>query len=318
MNLDPSRALLHSSRALQKMSATLLDFANLPSANKRGQIIRDLAGLPASLGFIGTLELRLAQTKKDIRKAQRLRYKVFYENGQAKGNARNTLSRRDICPYDRYCDHLLVIDHAHRTHLGQIKPKTVGTYRLLRQDCLPPGLPFYSAQEFEIEALLAQHKEKRFLELGRSCVLPDYRSKRTIELLWRGIWTYVKHHRMDVMMGCASFDTINPEKIATPLAFLHQQAAAHKDWNVRAKSQRYIAMAKPEGVTDLALTRSTRQAIHTLPPLIKAYLRLGARIGEGAVIDHQFGTTDVFVIACVKDIDPRYIEHFGGPQTYAA
>jgi putative hemolysin len=331
MNLDPSHAL-------HKMSVTLLQLARLPGARppgarppdarltdailsgskKQGVLIRDLAGLPASLGFVGSLELRLAQTKKDIRKAQRLRYKVFYEEGPARADARMSLTRRDICPYDRYCDHLLVIDHAHRNTLGQIKPKIVGTYRLLRDDCLPKNLPFYSAQEFEIEPLLERHKEKRFLELGRSCVLPDYRSKRTIELLWRGIWTYVKHHRIDVMMGCASFGTINPQTIAAPLAFLQQQAQAHNDWHVRARSQRYIPMLRTANKVDPVSPVPARQALLSMPPLIKAYMRLGARFGEGAVIDHQFGTIDVFVITCIKDIDPRYIEHFGGPQTYAA
>jgi len=81
----------------------------------------------------------------------------------------------------------------------------VGTYRLLRQEVAERHGGFYSAGEFEIADLLKRHPGKRFLELGRSCVLPAYRSKRAIELLWRGIWTYVREHRIDVMIGCASF-----------------------------------------------------------------------------------------------------------------
>ncbi|NDA48235.1 MAG: GNAT family N-acetyltransferase [Alphaproteobacteria bacterium] len=292
------------------MSSTILQFALLSSSESSARKIRDLAGLPASLGFVGPLEIRLAQTKKDIRKVQRLRYKVFYEQGSARADARASLTRRDICPYDRYCDHLLIIDHAHRNRFGQTKPKVVGTYRLLRQDILPQSLSLYSAQEFDLAPLLARHANKRFLELGRSCVLPDYRGKRTIELLWRGIWTYVKHHRIDVMIGCASFDTIKPQTISLPLNFLHQTALAQDEWQVHAHAKRAIAAGRSDVSDQHFKPEQIRQALQALPPLIKGYLRVGARFGSGAVVDYQFGTTDVLVIMPIKDIDPRYIDHF--------
>jgi putative hemolysin len=186
----------------------------------------------------------------------------------------------------------------------------VGTYRLLRQDNLPQSLSLYSAQEFDLAPLLARHADKRFLELGRSCVLPDYRGKRTIELLWRGIWTYVKHHRIDVMIGCASFDTINPQAISLPLNFLHQTALAQGEWQVSALTKRAIAPTRLDANKTEFQPAQLRQALHALPPLIKGYLRVGARFGSGAVVDYQFGTTDVLVIMPVKDIDPRYVDHF--------
>ncbi len=296
--------------SLQKMSSKILQFALLSKSKAGARKIRDLDGLPASLGFVGPLEIRLAQTKKDIRKVQRLRFKVFYEQGGARADARASLTGRDICPYDRYCDHLLIIDHAHRNRFGQTKPKVVGTYRLLRQDNLPQSLSLYSAQEFDLAPLLARHADKRFLELGRSCVLPDYRGKRTIELLWRGIWTYVKHHRIDVMIGCASFDTINPQAISLPLNFLHQTALAQGEWQVSALTKRAITPTRLDANKTEFQPAQLRQALHALPPLIKGYLRVGARFGSGAVVDYQFGTTDVLVIMPVKDIDPRYVDHF--------
>ena len=260
------------------------------------------------LGAFGPLEVRLATTKKEIRKAQRLRYKVFYEEGGATADRTAALIRRDICPFDAACDHLLVIDHAAVNRFGKPKPKVVGTYRLLRQDRAEAHNGFYSAQEYDIAPLLARHASKRFLELGRSCVLAPYRSKRTLELLWRGIWAYTKHYRFDALFGCASLEGTNPLAHAASLSFLSHFANASEEWNVRAVQARHVPMQ--------ILNRDSvdkRRALAALPPLIKGYLRCGAKIGDGAVVDRQFGTTDLFIIMPVAELDLRYIEHFGGP-----
>jgi putative hemolysin len=252
--------------------------------------------------------VRLATTKKEMRKAQRLRYKVFYEQGGAKADRTAALIRRDICPFDAACDHLLVIDHAAVNRFGKPKPKVVGTYRLLRQDRAEAHNGFYSAQEYDIAPLLARHASKRFLELGRSCVLAPYRSKRTLELLWRGIWAYTKHYRIDALFGCASLEGTNPLAHAASLSFLSHFANASEEWNVRALQARHVPMQ--------ILNRDSvdkRRALAALPPLIKGYLRCGAKIGDGAVVDRQFGTTDLFIIMPVAELDLRYIEHFGGP-----
>jgi putative hemolysin len=278
-----------------------------PRVPRRNPGVRDLCGLPPSLGRMGSLELRLATSKKEIRRAQRLRFKVFYEQGQAMADRRAGLVRRDICPFDRVCDHLLVIDHASTNRFGRTVPRVVGTYRLLRQDIAQRNFGFYSAREFDIEPLLARHAGKRFLELGRSCVLPEYRAKRTLELLWRGIWAYVRHHRIDVMIGCASLEGTSPLALALPLSFLHHHAAATDAWTARAHGNRYVRM---DFLDKPAIDR--RKALAALPPLVKGYLRVGASFGDGAVIDHQFGTTDIFVIMPIADIQDRYIAHFGG------
>ena len=275
--------------------------------------IRDLHGLPDSLGRIGSLELRLAITKKDIRRAQRLRWKVFFEHSSAIPDRLSQLRRRDICPFDRICDHLIVVDHAAINRLGRPKPRVVGVYRLLRQDVAERHSGFYSATEFDIAPLISRHQGKRFLELGRSCVLPEYRSKRTLELLWRGIWTYVRHHRIDALIGCASFEGANPMQHALALSFLHHHAGATEDWRAAALPARRI----PMGMLSLA-SIETRRAIAALPPLIKGYLRVGAMFGSGAVIDRQFGTTDVFVVLPVANIDARYIEYFSDETPAAA
>ena len=277
-----------------------------PRAQGRKPAVRDLCGLPPSLGRVGSLEVRLATSKKDIRKAQRLRYQVFYELGQAVADRRIGLVRRDICPFDRVCDHLLVIDHSSTNRFGRTVPRVVGTYRLLRQDVAQRNFGFYTAREFDIVPLLVRHTGKKFLELGRSCVLPEYRAKRTLELLWRGIWAYVRYHHIDVMIGCASLEGTNPLALALPLSFLHHHAAAAASWTARAHANRYVRM---DFLDEPAVDR--RKALAALPPLVKGYLRVGASFGDGAVIDDQFGTTDILVIMPVADIQDRYIAHFG-------
>ncbi len=267
----------------------------------------DAGGLPTILGRIGSLEVRLARTRKEIKQAQRLRFRVFYEEMSALPNATSMLSRRDIDEYDAICDHLLVLDYdvpkkAFRTP----RPQVVGTYRLLRQEVADRHWGFYTAGEFDIQPLIDANPGKRFLELGRSCVLKPYRNKRTVELLWHGIWTYVLHHRIDVMLGCASLEGTNPDQMALQLSFLHHFARAPENWRAHALAGRGVAMDRlPKEAVD------PKAALHALPPLVKGYLRLGAFIGEGAVIDHQFGTTDVLVVLPVEAINPRYIDHFG-------
>ncbi|MCK0197461.1 GNAT family N-acetyltransferase [Ancylobacter sp. 6x-1] len=256
---------------------------------------------PASLGQIGPLEVRLACSAAEVRRAQRLRYEVFFEEMSAVPAPAARLARRDFDRFDAVCDHLLVLDHE---TAGE--PKVVGTYRLLRQDIADRHAGFYTAGEFAIRALIARHPGRRFLELGRSCVLKPYRTKRTVELLWHGIWAYVLRHGVDVLFGCASLEGTRLAPLAQPLAFLHHFARGEEEWNAAALPARAVPMdLLPREMID------QRAALNALPPLIKGYLRLGAQIGEHAVIDHAFGTTDVFICLPIERINPRYLGHFG-------
>jgi L-ornithine Nalpha-acyltransferase len=270
--------------------------------------VRDLHGLAPSLGAIGSLELRLATTKREIRQAQKLRYRVFFEEGGAVADPTARLIRRDVCPFDRVCDHLIVLDHAVRRRGG---PKVVGVYRLLRQDVAEANFGFYSAGEFDIAPMIARHRGKRFLELGRSCVAQGYRGKPTLELMWRGIWGYVQHHCIDAMFGCASLEGGVPARHAAALAFLRASAPAGPEWSADAAASRGFDMALTAGAVD------ARAAMRALPPLIKGYWRVGAKFGGQAVVDPKFATTDVFVIMPIADIQERYVRYFA-PQGEAA
>lgn len=263
------------------------------------------SGIGPSLGWSGSLELRIAVKKSELRKAQKLRYKIFFEEGGAIADPKTTLVRRDVCRFDKVSDHLLVIDHLARNRFGKIKPRVVGAYRLLRQEVAQAHFGFYSAQEFDIGPLLARHPQSRFLELGRSCVLPEYRGKRTIEMLWRGIWAYVKFHRIDAMIGCASIEGTDTAKISSQLSFLHHFAQAAPQWQTSPLAHRFASMnLMPRRQVEV------KKALLSLPPLIKGYMRLGAKFGNGAVVDRQFGVTDVFVIMPINEIEGRYIEYF--------
>jgi L-ornithine Nalpha-acyltransferase len=269
--------------------------------------------LDETLGRMGSLEARLARGKGEIRKAQRLRYEVFYEEGGAIPDAKTAFMRRDSDRFDKYCDHLIVIDHAWTNKRGKVKPKIVGAYRLLRDDMAQKAGGFYSAGEYDIAPLLARQAGKRVLELGRSCVRETHRSKRTIELLWRGLLAYVRAHKIDVMIGCASFPGVSPRAHAQALSYLAYYAGAQGEWRVKAKSDLYLpmAMAPKENVD----AKAAREA---LSPLIKGYLRLGARFGDGAVVDVRFNTTDVFVVMPVAEISQRYIDYFSADERRAA
>ncbi|QCK86373.1 GNAT family N-acetyltransferase [Phreatobacter aquaticus] len=264
---------------------------------------------PRSLGRIGSLEVRLAANATEVRRAQRLRFHVFYEEMRAIADGPSRLARRDIDAFDAICDHLVVVDHdlIERPRFGPPRPAIVGTYRLLRQEIADRHGGFYTASEFDISGLLARHKGRRFLELGRSCVLPAYRTKRTVELLWQGIWSYVLTHRIDVMFGCASLEGTDPKALSMELSFLSHCAKAPAEWAAGPLPARHVPMDRlSKDAIDM------KRTLHVLPPLIKGYLRLGAYIGNGAVVDHQFGTTDVLVVLPVEAIHPRYVEHFGG------
>ena len=282
----------------------------------RGLLYRFPEPAPSLSGTLfrsGSFEVRIATRRKEIRRAQRLRFRVFYEEGNAVPDRTAALIRRDICAFDRVCDHLLVVDHSAVSRFGKPKPKVVGCYRLLRQDVAMRHVGFYSAGEFDIAPLLARHPGKRFLEMGRSCVAAAWRTRHTLDLLWRGIALYVEHHRIDVLFGCASFPGTDLAGHASALRFLAEQRAAPDIWRVTALPDRVASL-------DLASVPALdgRRAIAAMPPLIKGYLRCGALIGDGVVVDRQFGTTDVFVVMPVAQIDPRYLSHFVKDERVAA
>lgn len=255
--------------------------------------------------------MRPAEGAHEIEACQRLRYRVFYEELGATDWSGAAQQHIDSDRFDAICDHLVVIQAGGTRSADPIMladGELVGTYRLLRQEVAEANGGFYTQGEFDIAPLIKAHPGLRFLELGRSCVLRPFRTKPVVELLWQGIWNYVRAHDMHVMLGCASLEGTDPDQHALALSFL-AQAAAPPEWNVSALPGRAVEMQRiPAAKID------QRRALKDLPPLIKGYLRLGCYIGEGAVIDQQFNTIDVLIILPVSAINARYFAHFGQPN----
>lgn len=246
------------------------------------------------------LAVRLAENARDVRAVQRLRWDIFYGMmGATPPSDAGAGEGLDIDAYDPFCDHLLVEDQSD----GQ--PTVVGTYRLLRQSVAERHGGFYSAGEYDLGPMIASAGGE-LLELGRSCVAPAYRDAETIQLLWRGIAQYLTDHKIAHMFGCASFHGTDPERHATTLAYLYHNHLAPAELRARALPERFVEMARlPLGGYD------SRLAARQLPPLIKGYLRVGALVGDGAVIDDQFNTVDVFMVMPVESISARYLGRFG-------
>lgn len=278
---------------------------NLDSVRLSGPINPGFMPTPRGpvLGRIGSLDVRLAVSRKEVDAAQALRYQVFVEEMGATLPADAMRARRDFDDIDCYCDHLMVLDTSRD---GDPEDQIVGTYRLLTQKAAERHSGFYSQSEFDVAALVARNPDKQFLELGRSCVLPEYRNRRTIELLWQGNWAYCLANGIDAMFGCASFPGDKPYAHALALSFINQVAAADQDWSVRAVAGRGLDMDMMPSEAIQA-----RAALAMMPPLVKGYLRVGAMTSTEAVVDPAFRTTDILVILPVKRIAERYVNHYG-------
>lgn len=258
----------------------------------------NLAGGIPSLWF-GNLELRLAANEADLAAVQALRYRIFYEEMSAKASRETLGSQLDSDRFDAICDHILVLDH----QLGTGSDAVIGTYRLLRATVAEAHGGFYTASEFDISCLADIGGEH--LELGRSCVDPRYRNRPTMQLLWRGIAYYVLDHDITLMFGCASLPGTDLDALSSSLSYLYRFHLAPPALRPRALDQYYVDMDRihvSEG--------AKKEALANLPPLIKGYLRIGSYVGDGAVIDNQFNTTDVCVVVKTDLVTEKYSKHY--------
>ena len=258
------------------------------------------------LAVSGALEVRLAETEHEVEQAQRLRFKVFYEEMSAIPSPLMRETRRDFDKYDDVCDHLLVVDRDAHDEDGQ--PLVVGTYRLTRKKDADKVGGFYTTSEYDLTPMLkGLSPDTKYLELGRSCILKSYRARPgTMQLLWKGLMAYVARFDIDLMFGCASLPGVDVSEMALPLAYLHHFHAMPEHLRVKAQPEQFVDMNRlPKEAID------EREGIRSLPAMLKGYVRAGCCIGDGAVIDRQFGTTDVFIYFPLSGIDARYKSRFG-------
>lgn len=246
----------------------------------------------------GNLTVRLAQNEAEVAAAQRLRYRIFCEEMGGQANEEVQAQKRDFDAYDDVCHHMLVID---ATKTGD--HSVVGTYRLLTRQNMEKIGSFYSESEYDVSKIKANGGE--LLELGRSCVEQQYRTRPVIQMLWQGIGSFIWEKDIALMFGCASFHGTNVIEHKHALSYLYHYHLAPEHIRPRALPGLYESMdlmPKEEVVP--------RAAINALPPLIKGYLRLGGYIGDGAFLDFAYNTCDVSIVVQTDRVQDKYMQRY--------
>jgi len=250
------------------------------------------------------LVLRLAGSPRDLSAAQRLRYRVFVEELGGDGPLVDHASRLERDAFDPLFDHLILVDT--RVDPASLED-VVGVYRLLPSDRVPKGGAFYSAGEYDLAPLIASGR--KLLELGRSCVHPDYRGGTAMFHLWNGLADYVLERKIEVLFGVASFHGTDVGRLAQPLSWLYHHHLAPPGLRVAAKGRDRLDMnLLPREALD------RKAAMLATPALIKAYLRLGGFVGDGAFIDHAFNTTDVCLVMDTARMSEKHRAYYTRKQ----
>ncbi len=258
------------------------------------------------------LRVRLARDERDLLAAQRLRYRVFVNELKGDGPGIDHAARTESDAFDSAAEHLLLVDR--RREAEGRADHVVGAYRLIR-DVRRPGR-FYSEAEFDLSPLKASGRP--LLELGRSCIDAAYRNGLGLWMLWNALAGYVARHRIEILFGVASFHGSDPAPFLGPLAYLHHHHLAPEGLRPRAIGAGAITIGSGPGAgtdtgthtgsdtgTDTGGLPGRRgEAMQRMPGLIKAYLRIGGGIGQGACIDRAFNTIDVCMVLDTARISP--------------
>jgi putative hemolysin len=245
---------------------------------------------------ISHFETRLATSPEDLEGAARLRYRVFVEELGGTSEMSDPVARTERDRFDAYCDHLILID---RTRQAEAPDHVVGVYRLLQGEQAAKAGRFYSASEYDLTPLVTSGR--KLLELGRSCLDPEYRGGAGMMLLWGALADYVLDRGIEILFGVASFHGTDVMALAQPLSLLHSRHLAPPELRPRAVEGAFQRMdLVPEDQIDRAA------AMRETPALIKAYLRLGGFVGDGAYVDREFNTTDVCLVVDTAQLSARH------------
>ena len=244
--------------------------------------------------------VRLATSSQDLTAAQALRYQVFVRELGGDGPLVDHAQGLERDAFDPVFDHLILVDR-------RIDPATcahvIGAYRILPGDRRAAAGRFYSETEFDLSPLLASGR--KLLELGRSCVHADHRGGTAMFLLWNGLAEYVLDRGIEILFGAASFHGTDIASLAQPLSHLFHAHLAPPAMRVRAR---------PPHRQDMDLIPADRldrrAAMAATPALIKAYLRLGGFVGDGAWVDRAFNTTDVCLVMDTAQMSARHREFY--------
>ncbi len=245
-----------------------------------------------------SFQVRLALSEADLLAAQRLRYRVFVEELGGDGPLVDHAGRYERDEFDGINDHLILVDTARdETRLEHV----IGAYRLLPSDRATPFGRFYCDSEYDLTPL--RQSGRRLLELGRSCVDAEHRGGTGMFLLWNGLADYVLKNEIEILFGVASFHGTDIEALKLPLAWLHHHHLAPEALRVTSRVRQSMDLLP-------AANLDPRTAMVAMPALIKAYLRLGGLVGDGAYVDHSFNTTDVCLLMDTKAMSDRHREFY--------
>ena len=240
--------------------------------------------------------VKIAQSNFEIKKAQHLRYQIFFKNNKDINKPINNLFKRDFDFYDKISDHIIIIDNNINNN-----ENVVGTYRLLRGNFAKIYKGFYTEQEFDITNLKKHFSNSNMLELGRSCVHADYRSGIILKLLWQGISNYINDYKIKILFGCASFHGTDPKKFRNEFNLLRKNFCLNDDFNVKSLQKNPI---------HFQTLQDEKIVFKNLPPLIKGYLRAGGMMSKDYFIDKEFNTIDFCVVVFTDQIIDRYKNKF--------
>ena len=241
-------------------------------------------------------EIRFTKNKDELIESQRLRHKIFIDEIGA-SNKKIAESRIEKDKFDDYYKHLIIIDHKDSTLYP--KGKIVGVTRLMLSDEIHQAKGFYSSQEFNLSPILLT--QKKCLEIGRTCIDPIYRNTLILHYLWIEIGAFCSNNDVELLFGVASFRGNNVNKISTALSFIHHEYLAPSEIRPKALKDGFIAM---NIIQKSAINKLN--ALKQMPSLLKSYLRLGAKVGEGAFIDKELNTIDILIIVDVLNMTKKY------------
>ena len=250
---------------------------------------------------LGDFVIKLANKKSELKKAQSLRYSVFYKEKKANPTFQKKMMRLDFDKIDKFADHLIVID---KKRIG-IKNKIVGTYRLIRGDVASHFGGFYTSSEFDLTNILNSYKHEQILELGRSCVHKDYRNGTTMNLLWKAIAEYIKLYDIKVLLGCASFPGTDVQEFSKELSYLRSNFTLPEGISVKSLVNNNYPFYKKNNFINNDLRTFAK-----LPPLIKGYIRVGGRVSDSFFVDYDFNTIDLCVVVQTVNIKEKYKNKF--------
>lgn len=246
------------------------------------------------------LALRLARSAEEIAAAQALRHRVFVEElGARGGELSDAAAGLEADRFDAHCDHILLLD----TLCGEA---LIATTRVMTEEGAQRGGGFATEKEFDLSAL--RRSGRPLLEVGRTCLLPDYRGGAAMHRLWQGVGALAEDRGIELLFGLASFHGTDAAAFAQPLACLHLDHLAPEDLRPRSLAP-LEADPLPRGLLD------RRAAVLAMPAHVKAYLRLGGGVGEGAFLDPAFGCIDVCMVVDTAGLSARSRAIYAAPAT---